>query len=226
MTREGTLEQVDLKGTLSLTSNREDATKVNLGLAMGENAAFSFQTHPKVNKPLYEQSKIIGLKDASKGFPLGRAVGVLRWSASGADESMLPLTVNCWPEEEGGGVMNVNIEYTLLRPMELHDVRIVIPLGTSEMPHIQSIDGSHRHDPSTGHLTWVMDMIDQSNSSGSLEFNVKSHDADAFFPINIQFQSMQLYADIKVLGVSSSEANTPVQYGLTSSLFTDSYVCS
>ena len=37
--------------------------------------------------------------------------------------------VNCWPEDEGDGNMNVNIEYTLEKTdMELRDVNIQIPL--------------------------------------------------------------------------------------------------
>lgn len=42
-------------------------------------------------------------------------VGVLRWSLSTTDESQMPLTINCWPEAEGGGQMNVSMEYELVR---------------------------------------------------------------------------------------------------------------
>lgn len=41
-------------------------------------------------------------------------VGVLRWSLSTTDESQMPLTINCWPEPEGGGQMNVSMEYELV----------------------------------------------------------------------------------------------------------------
>jgi hypothetical protein len=67
----------------------------------------------QVNKALYESGRVLALKDVGKGFPVARPVGVLRWSLTTNDESAMPLTINCWPEEEGNGVMNVNIEYTL-----------------------------------------------------------------------------------------------------------------
>jgi hypothetical protein len=67
----------------------------------------------QVNKALYESGRVLALKDSGKGFPVARPVGVLRWSLTTNDESAMPLTINCWPEEEGNGVMNVNIEYTL-----------------------------------------------------------------------------------------------------------------
>ena len=91
--------------------------------------------------------QILMLKDASKGFPVGRPVGVLRWSlSSAAADSLVPLTLNCWPEEEGQGKMNVNIEYQLNGDRELHDVDIIIPLSTSDAPQIASIDGTYKHD--------------------------------------------------------------------------------
>lgn len=42
-------------------------------------------------------------------------VGVLRWSLNTTDESQMPLTINCWPEVEGGGQINVSMEYELVR---------------------------------------------------------------------------------------------------------------
>jgi len=89
---------------------------------------------------------VLVLKDASKGFPAGRPVGVLRWSLTSSDESLVPLTINCWPDEEGRGKMLVNIEYAMQGNRELHDVQILIPLGTAEAPEIVSIDGTYKHD--------------------------------------------------------------------------------
>ncbi|CAM9239413.1 unnamed protein product [Discosporangium mesarthrocarpum] len=227
LTREGTLESMEVKGTLSLTANTETASKCQVVLAStGSLGPFNFQTHPKVNKGIYESSKTLALKDQAKGFPVARGVGVLRWSLSTTDESHMPLTINCWPEEEGGGQMNVNIEYGLVRPMELHDVRICIPLGTSEPPQIVSVDGSHRHNPQEGTLTWHMDLLDSSNAQGSLEFNIASRDTEGFFPITVTFGSSQMFCDVQVAGVSSTETDTPIQYSLISSLTTDSYTIS
>lgn len=40
-------------------------------------------------------------------------------------------------------------------------------------------------------------MIDQSNSTGSLEFTVSGH-ANEFFPVNVNFVSQKSYCDIQV----------------------------
>ncbi|CAM9915080.1 unnamed protein product, partial [Ectocarpus fasciculatus] len=115
LTREGTLESMEVKGTLSLTANSDGANKCKVVLASTDpSGAFTFQTHPKVNKGMYDSAKTLASKDQAKGFPVARPVGVLRWSLNTTDESQMPLTINCWPEPEGGGQMNVSMEYELV----------------------------------------------------------------------------------------------------------------
>lgn len=82
--------------------------------------------------------------------------------------------------------------------MELHDVRISIPLGSSAVPEIAAVDGSHRHNAQEGTLLWTMDLLDQSNKTGSLEFNIASRDPEAFFPITVTFASTQLFCEVQV----------------------------
>ena len=77
-------------------------------------------------------------------------------------------------------------------------MRISIPLGSSAAPVIAAIDGSHRHNAQEGTLLWTMDLLDQSNRTGSLEFNILSRDPEAFFPITVTFASTQLFCDVQV----------------------------
>lgn len=44
----------------------------------------------------------------------------------------------------------MNIEYSLNGDRELHDVAVIIPLGTAEPPHIENIDGNSHHDARYG----------------------------------------------------------------------------
>lgn len=198
LSQEGALEQFDLKGALTVTANEELNAKLQIGDVSG-----TFQVHPKVDKKLWETTKCLQLKKG--GLPVGRAVGVLRWSLNTQDESFVPLVVNCWPEDEGDQY-NVNIEYQLQRSLELHNVDIEIPLGSSAHPKIVTIDGSHRVENET--LIWSLPMIDDSNASGTLEFNIAT-DGD-FFPINVTFQSKTLYHDVPILAVVNADgANVP-----------------
>lgn len=230
LTRDGAVDAFEVKGSLTLTATTEAAALSKVALAAGGArpvpAGLNFQTHPKVNKQEYDSNRVLVLKDTSKGFPVGRAVGVLRWSYSSTDDSVVPITLNCWPEEEGQGKMNISIEYQMNgQSQELHNVNVSIPLGTAEPPEVASIDGTYRHDPREQRLIWHMDLVDASNSSGALEFVVAGRDAQVFFPIIVSFSSQILYADVNVTAVNGLEdGSAPIPYSLTKLLSPDSYI--
>jgi coatomer subunit delta len=229
LSRDGNVESFDIKGSLTLTAADDEAAlcSVQLKPSTSRDSIFSFNTHPKVNKPLYEKTGLLQLKETNKGFPSARPVGILKWThTGGADESLVPLKINCWPEEESRGQMNVSMEYSMDVPgLELHDVRITIPLGTNAAPSIVSVDGAHKHNAAAGELVWQIDLIDASNSSGSLEFNVQQRNTDAFFPINVQFASQKLFCSIEVVGVNAGGENKmPMVYGLTKSMSSEEYI--
>jgi len=223
LNREGALEQMEVKGTMNLTATEDSALccKVNLN-PEGKNPSFAFQTHPKVDKKAYESAGTLALKAGA--FPKHKSVGVLRWSMSTAAEDQVPLSINCWPEPDGGD-MNVNVEYSAEKAgVELHDVRIVIPLGTSANVEVLNCDsGTHKHHRNNEQLVWELSMVDASNKTAGLEFNVPQKDADAFFPILVSFRSTQLHAGVSVAGVVHAESGQPLQYGCQTSVSTDTY---
>lgn len=227
LSRDGMVELFEIKGSLTLTAADDEAAlcSVQLKPATSRDSIFSFNTHPKVNKAAYEKTGLLQLKEANKGFPSARPVGILKWTHSGTSDELVPLKINCWPEEEARGQMNVSIEYSMDVPnLELHDVRIVIPLGTSAAPSIVNVDGSHKHNSSTGELTWQIDLIDASNTSGSLEFNIQQRNTDAFFPIHVHFASQKLFSGVEVVGVHSGVTKAPIVYGLSKSMSSEEYV--
>lgn len=229
MNREGGIESCEIKGTLSLTANKEEATLIGVAINKAALGActnnWTFATHPKVHKPNYEKTGVLALKDQRKGFPLNRPIGVLRWSYNASDGA--PITVNCWPEDEGAGRMNVSIEYELTRPdMSLHDVNIMIPLGTSEQPQIESIDGHYQHDGREGMLCWHHDMIDGNSSTGSLDFSISGSSPDAFFPVTISFNSTNLLCPIEIHSVSTIADGSPVGYAQSKVVMPETYQCA
>lgn len=114
-----------------------------------------------MDKKLFDQESILGLKDGSKPFPSTR-VAVLRWSLKSQDDALLPLNITCWPDREGNDKLNVTLEYEMQRDMVLDNVNIVIPLGSHDAPHVASIDGVYQHNAAEGKLLWHQDRIDAS----------------------------------------------------------------
>jgi hypothetical protein len=225
LNREGALESLEIKGAMQLTATEDDACKCKVVMAGSKNPLFAFQTHPKVDKKTYESQNLLVLKDASKGFPKSKSVGVLRWSVSTQDDSQVPISINCWPEADGSE-MNVNVEYTVEKEgCQLSNVLITIPLGTNEPPNILSCDsGNYRHNRSNEELVWEIELIDSTNKSGALEFNVALRDSpDSFFPIDISFNSQDIHAGVVVESVQHCETGQRLQYGVTTTVTTDSY---
>lgn len=222
MNREGSVEAAEVKGTLSLTANTDAGA--GAVVSVDKPSGFTYATHPKVDKKVYEKDGLLALK-GGKDFPVGKTVGILRWSYSGED--VAPLTINCWPEEEGSGVINVNIEMELTRKdLVLYDVNILLPLGTTEAPTVSEVDGLYKHDPREGMLCWHFDQVDANNASGSMEFQISGHDTDAFFPVQVGFRSEKLLCPINVLSVKNSGTGADIPHQKTSVFIPDSYQCA
>ena len=62
---------------MTLTTTTEEATKCSVNLSVSNIDNFTVVTHPKINKALYDKSRVLTLKDASSGFPVARPLGIL-----------------------------------------------------------------------------------------------------------------------------------------------------
>jgi len=226
MNREGGVEACEVKGTLTLTANTDVGAlaMVNVNKAQIP-AAFNVATHPKVDKKTYESEGKLILK-GGKAFPVGRGVGILRWSYGNEDAA--PLSINCWPEDEGNGTINVNIEMELTRTdLVLQDVNILLPLGTTDPPSIESIDGVYKHDANSGMMCWHFDQVDaNTNSTASLEFRIAGGDTEAFFPVQVGFKSETLLCPIQITGVNNSANGTVIPNQMTKNFTPETYQCA
>lgn len=228
MSREGEVKSCEVKGTVTYTANTEAGTAANVAVNKSVytskcGAGWSFATHPKVDKKVYEREGSLALK-GGKPYPLNRPVGILRWNYSGEDAA--PFTVNCWPEDEGTGTVNVNMEFELQRTdAVITDVNILFPLGTTDPPAIQEIDGAYKHDAGSGMMCWHHDVIDAGNATGSLEFSIVGGDVDVFFPVQIAFTSQSLMCPIEVTGLTNTSSGADIPSNMTVRVVPEIYQC-
>ena len=222
MNRDGGLESMEVKGDLTLLITDSAMGKVTLPLRMGENPGFQFKTHPNINKQLFSAESTLGLKDPSKAFPTGSALGVLKWRLATTEESLVPLLINCWPTQEAGG-FTVNVEYELQQNhMELRDVHISIPVPAADAPTVTDGEGAS-FNKREGMLTWVIPVIDSANGSGSIEFTAAVDSPDAFFPIDVRFHSQKTFCEMEVPTVLSAEDGSSVPFGKVGGLSVETY---
>jgi len=201
--RSGALENLEIIGTLFLLVTESD--NGNIAIKITDNKQAQTSTHPSIDKKLFQSQGIIAQKDKSKSFPLKQEIGVLRWRLQTTDESVMPLTVNCWPNVTSSGC-DVNIEYELqAENVELDDVIISIPLpGGVGAPRVTECDGDYEHDGRKNILSWTMPVINQSNSSGTIEFSIPGHEDD-FFPVTVSFLCKKSFFDISAVGVKAAD---------------------
>mmetsp|Transcript_15183 Transcript_15183/g.30722 ORF Transcript_15183/g.30722 Transcript_15183/m.30722 type:complete len:496 (+) Transcript_15183:15-1502(+) len=222
MNRDGGLEQMEVKGDLTLLITDAAMGKVTVPLRMGENPGFQFKQHPNINKQLFTAESTLGLKDPSKAFPTGSALGVLKWRLATTDEGHVPLLINCWPTQESGG-FTVNVEYELQQSrMELRDVHITIPVPAADAPVITDGEGAS-FNKRESLLTWVIPVIDSANGSGSIEFTAAVDSPDAFFPIDVRFHSQKTFCEMEVPTVLSAEDGSALPFGKVGGLSVESY---
>lgn len=197
--RDGGLQNLEVHGLVKVKINDEQYGKIHVAFENNDKRGIQLQTHPNVDKKLFQSSSVIGLKHPDKPFPLNQDVGVLKWRYQSKDESAMPLLINCWPNETGQGC-DVNIEYELEQDdLELNDVCITIPLPSGVGgPVVSDCDGEYNIDSRKNILQWNLPVIDSSNKSGSMEFSINGH-ADDFFPVNVSFVSKKSYCDLKIL---------------------------
>lgn len=59
------------------------------------NQGVVFKTHPNINKELFNNENVLGLKDPKRPFPTGQSgdgVSLLKWRMQTVDENVVPLT--------------------------------------------------------------------------------------------------------------------------------------
>merc|ERR1719323_2484521 len=223
--RDGGLENMELLGMLTLRIIDEAFDRIKLQIKNPSNNLVQLQTHPNIDKELLKTKTQIALKNPSKPFPLNTDVGVLKWRLQTTDESNIPLSINCWPSENGQGGCDVNIEYELeqgVEHLELEDVVITIPIPHGvNAPVVAENDGDYTFDKRNG-LQWRLPVIDATNKTGSMEFSCGGN-PDDFFPVHVSFFSKKTYSQIKLLDCMDVNNETPVKHSSEVTFYPEKY---
>ncbi|GAA5862770.1 hypothetical protein JCM3774_001916 [Rhodotorula dairenensis] len=234
LNRDGGVNSLSLKGDLDLRINNADYSAVVVRLPSPNSGAYpkandvQFKTHPNVDKTAWAQRGEIRLKEGKKSFPVGQGLGVLKWRMTSTDESIVPISINCWPSADAGSI-TVNLEYELENPaLSLHNVVISIPLPPGAEPSISEppAHGTYAINPHTGRLDWTIDEVSEAagTTSGSLEFECEGDDADALFPVAVDFVSQRGMCGVEVLGVNNpATESSDVDFSLDSLLAVDRF---
>ena len=223
--RDGGLESMELSGMLTLRILDNLFSKVKLQLQTPPNPNIQMQPHPNIDKELLRTRSQVVMKNPDKAFPTDTEIGILKWRFQTTDDSLIPLSINCWPSEKCPGMCDVNIEYELdqnVEHLELKDVVITIPIPQGDnAPVVAENDGEYTFNKQNG-LQWRLPVIDAANKSGSMEFSCGGI-PDDFFPVHVSFFSKKSYSQIQVLNCMDISDEVPVKHSSEVTFYPEKY---
>lgn len=200
LSREGAVESFEVKGDLQLRISDSSLTQVKLNLATGDTRGAQLNAHPKVDKAAFKNNGVVQLTDTSKGFPANNCIQVVRWrlAAKPDDVQDPPIRFTVWTSESSANTYSITVEYEFTGSDPLKDVVVTIPYSTSE-PSVSSFDAVY--EVSGDSIDWTVGDVDDSNASGSFEFEAQADSEDEFFPINVRFTKSQPWVGVDVSSV-------------------------
>ncbi|GJQ08704.1 hypothetical protein GpartN1_g495.t1 [Galdieria partita] len=223
MNRDGVIHSFEIKGNLILKVSDSTKASVRIHTRLGDMQAFQVRTHPNIDKNLWTSSQVLGLRDASRGFPVGSPLSILRWRLTSSEERMIPLSINCWPAESSTETV-VIIEYELVAIRELENVFIHIPVPKSaSTPKLRGADGEYSFNSRLGVVEWKVSIIDKNKPQGSLEFVTEPAPATSFFPVEVSFVSNEIYGDIGIESVRGYSDDSEYKFSFEKLLTTERY---
>jgi len=212
LSREGTLKSFNIKGGLELRISDPSLAKCRLGVSATPGPLNAqFRTHPKVDKVAFNSSKTIQLQERAPTFPIKQSVEVLRWTASTPADAQaseaLPIMFTVWVNKGSDDGLSITIEYEMAKGGggdALSNVAVIIPYQGTE-PSVQSFDAVY--EVTGDSLEWTIGPVDDSNPSGSFEFEAQADDDAEFFPMKVKFTRSTPYIDVDVSDVAHDFMN-------------------
>ncbi|CDZ97948.1 coatomer subunit delta [Phaffia rhodozyma] len=230
--RDGGISHLDLRGSLNLLVTDPSLAKLELNLASPtSSAAFAseiqFKQHPQVAKfGSGGARRVVAMKDPARDFPVGKALGVVKWKLEGANEAVVPLAINCWPSPSNDGC-DINIEFELeAKHLVLRNVVISIPLPEGAEPKVSSHTGSWSYNSRSNALEWFTETVDEDAPSGTLEVFVGGvEDVDEVFPVQVGFVAGGgSLSDVSVESATLVGSGEQIAFSQESVLVTDKYL--
>jgi len=214
---------MEVKGDLSVLINDPNCAKV-FTVVQKPVTSVQYKTHPNIDKARFSRESVLILKNPSQPYPTGNPLGVLKYRCVSSREEELPLSVTCWPTQNGDGTTSCALECELQQQhMSLNFIEIHIPTR-SFVPSVENVDGQYHFDESAGVLVWQIQSLDENVTSASLNFKVQVEgDSSIFFPIHVGFLSSSSVPNFQIEKVCLVENERAVPFSLESRLEVENY---
>mgnify|MGYP001179410282 CR=1 FL=1 len=221
ISRDGDIENSELKGTLELKIANPEYTNVSMKLNLNnpKDKAYNFKTHPNIDKSAFLNSSVLKLRDSKKSFPSNdQALGVLRWRqvSSNVDEAeaLVPFKIQAWISQVEDDKYEVTFEYELNEKYETFgESMFVLPINqhsTAEITDFGDFDENAIEILGYDHSQGLVIKADGFNASqGVFTITVDNVESEeSLFPINVSFANLSDDVSNSLSNVSVAEVFT------------------
>lgn len=210
---EGVVKEVELQGTFFVTANDPQRGSLAAFQLTPEDKRFKMKSHPNVDKTALSQGNLLQVRDPSRPLPPHQPAPLLKWRASDKDESLVPLTVSCWPSTTPTGtVLTVELEVTDTTK-RLEDVRVSFMCPAQANPQVLRTDaGTTEHDGVSVH--WFLPEMGEQLSAATIELTANTS-LTTLMPFSVEMHSRDSICNVEVLQCTHMETKAEIPFSLT-----------
>lgn len=210
---EGVVKEVELQGTFFVTANDPERGSLAAFQLTPEDKRFKMKSHPNVDKTALSQNSLLQVRDPSRPLPPHQPAPLLKWRVSEKDESLVPLTVSCWPSTTPTGtVLTVELEVTDTSK-RLEDVRVSFMCPAQANPEVLRTDaGTTEHDGVSVH--WFLPEMGQQLTAATIELKANAS-LTTLMPFSVEMHSRDSICKVEVLQCTHMETKVEIPFSLT-----------
>lgn len=97
-------------------------------------------------------------------------------------------------------------------------VSVWLPAGVFSAPTVNSCNGDWRFDPRNHCVLWTIDLIDESNNTGSMELVVDAGAPESYFPCTAAFTAKHTLCDVAVPKCINTRTQEPGRFDMSKTL--------
>ncbi|KAL8433225.1 hypothetical protein ACSSS7_004010 [Eimeria intestinalis] len=204
---------IEEKGTFFATANDPQRGSLAAFQLTPEDKRFKMKCHPNVDKGALSRSNLLQIRDTSRPLVPHQPAPLLKWRVNEKDESLVPLSVSCWPSTTPTATaLTVELEVTDTSK-RLEDVHVSFMCPPQANPQVVRTDaGTTEHDGISVH--WFLPEMGEELSAATIELTANTSLA-TLMPFSVELHSKENICNVQVLQCNHMETKAEIPFSLT-----------
>ncbi|KAL8425064.1 hypothetical protein Efla_001453 [Eimeria flavescens] len=177
-----------------------------------EDKRFKMKCHPNVDKAALSSHNLLQVRDPSRPLVPHQPAPLLKWRVNEKDESLVPLSVSCWPSTTPTGTaLTVELEVTDTSK-RLEDVHVSFMCPAQANPQVVRTDaGTTEHDGVSVH--WFLPEMGEELSTATIELTANTS-LSTLMPFSVELHIKESICNVEVLQCHHMESKAEIPFSL------------